>query len=66
MSVNAGPNSRAGKPLNVNDQVTVIGFITAITNPNNGPTATITVQLAGSLVSVNVQAQDVAASAQTL
>ena len=65
MSTNAGPNSRAGKPLNVNDQVTVVGFITAVA-PNIGPTTSITVQLAGSGVAVVVQAQDCGASTQTL
>jgi hypothetical protein len=65
MSVNAGPNSRAGKPLNVNDQVTVVGFITAIAAGTSNQTV-ITVQLAGSGNSVSVQAQDCAASTQTL
>lgn len=65
MSVNAGPNSRAGKPLNVNDQVTVVGFITAIAAGTSNTTV-ITVQLAGSGNSVSVQAQDCAASTQTL
>jgi hypothetical protein len=64
MSVNNGPTSRAGKPLNVNDAVTVIGFITAITGTGN--TATITVQLAGSGNSISAQAQDCSASTQTL
>jgi hypothetical protein len=65
MSVNAGPNSRAGKPLNVNDQVTVVGFITAIA-AGTSPSTNITVQLAGSGGSVTVQAQDCGASTQTL
>jgi hypothetical protein len=56
--------ARSSKPMNVNDQVTVIGFITAISG--SGPTATITVSLAGSGTSVSVQAQDCAASSQTL
>jgi len=64
MSVNNGPTSRAGKPLNVNDAVTVIGSITAITGSGN--TATITVQLAGSGNSISAQAQDCSASTQTL
>lgn len=66
MSVNAGPNSRAGKPLNVGDQVTVIGFITAIA-AGTAVTTPVTVQWAGSgNLSANVQAQDCAASTQTL
>jgi len=65
MSTNAGPNSRAGKPLNVNDQVTVVGFITAIA-AGTAVTTNITVQLAGSGNSVTVQAQDCGASSQTL
>ena len=65
MSTNAGPNSRAGKPLNVNDQVTVVGFITAIAAGTSN-TTNITVQLAGSGNSVTVQAQDCGASTQTL
>ena len=66
MSVNAGPNSRAGKPLNVGDQVTVIGFITAIA-PGTAVTTAVTVQWAGSgNLSTTVQAQDCAASTQTL
>lgn len=65
MSTNAGPNSRAGKPLNVGDQVTVVGFITAIAAGTSN-TTNITVQLAGSSNSVTVQAQDCGASSQTL
>lgn len=57
-------SARSGKPINVADGVTVIGFVTAITG--SGPTATVSVTLAGSGVSVNVQAQDCAASTQTL
>jgi hypothetical protein len=33
MSTNAGPNSRAGKPLNVGDQATIVGTITAVAAP---------------------------------
>ena len=65
MSTNAGPNSRAGKPLNVGDSVTVIGTITAVAS-NVGPTTVITVQLAGSGNSISPQAQDCSASTQTL
>ena len=65
MSTNAGPNSRAGKPLNVGDQVTLVGTITAVAT-NVGPTTVITVTLAGSGNSISPQAQDCAASTQTL
>lgn len=65
MSINAGPNSRAGKPLNVGDAVTVIGTITAVA-ANVGPTTVITVQLSGSGNSISPQAQDCSASTQTL
>lgn len=66
MSVNAGPNSRAGKPLNVGDAVTVIGFITGL-GTGTAPTTAVTVQWAGSNnLSTTVQAQDCAASTQTL
>ena len=58
------PSSRAGKPINTNDNVTIVGQVTAVSG--TGPTATLTVTLAGSLTSVTVQAQDVAASGQTL
>lgn len=59
------PSSRAGKPINIGDAVTIVGSVTAVSG--TGPTATITVTLAGSGVSVStVQAQDVAASGQTL
>lgn len=64
MPVTPFPTARSGKPMNVADGVTVVGFITAITG--SGPTATVTLTLAGSGVSVNVQAQDCAASTQTL
>jgi hypothetical protein len=61
----AVPCDRAGKPMNVGDQCTVIGFITAITG--TGPTAAVTVQWQGSNnISLTVQAQDVAATTQTL
>ena len=65
MATNAGPNSRAGKPLNVGDQVTIIGLITAVA-ANVGPTTVITVTLAGSGNTISPQAQDCAASSQTL
>ena len=58
------PSARSGKPININDQVTVIGFVTAVSG--TGPSATLTVQLQGSGNSVSVQAQDAAASTQTL
>jgi hypothetical protein len=59
------PSSRAGKPINLNDQVTIIGQVTAVSG--TGPTATLTVVLTGSGVQLTtIQAQDVAASGQTL
>jgi len=59
------PSSRAGKPINLNDQVTIIGQVTAVSG--TGPTATLTVVLTGSGTQLTtVQAQDVAASGQTL
>ncbi len=60
----SGPCTRAGKPINIGDQITVIGFVTAVTGTSD--TATIAVQLATSGNSVNVQAKDCAASSQTL
>lgn len=72
MSLNSGPNSRAGKPLNIGDAVTVVGTISSATSNtngvinNSGPTTTIVVTLLGSGSAVSVQAQDIGASAQTL
>ena len=58
------PSTRAGKPINVSDAATVIGTVSAVSG--TGPSATVTITLAGSGNSVNVQAQDVAATGQTL
>jgi hypothetical protein len=58
------PSARSGKPINLQDQATVQGFVTAVSG--TGPAATVTIQLAGSGLSVNVQAQDVGATTQTL
>jgi hypothetical protein len=56
---------RAGKPINVGDGATVVGVVTAISG--TGPTASVTVQWAGSgNSSANVQAQDIGATTQTL
>lgn len=60
----SGPCARTGKPINIGDQVTVIGFVTAVTGTSD--TATIAVTLATSGNSVNVAAKDCAASTQTL
>lgn len=60
----AYPSTRAGKPINLNDGITVVGFVTAVSG--TGPSATVTLTLAGSGASVTVQAQDCAASTQTL
>jgi hypothetical protein len=57
-------NSRAGKPMNVGDQVTVLGTIASITG--YGPTATLVVTLAGSGATAAVEAQDCGASSETL
>ena len=65
MSTNSGPNTRDGKPINVNDQCTIVGFVTAV-GPQAGVNSLITVQLAGSQGIVVVQSQDVAATTQTL
>ena len=58
------PSSRAGKPINVGDSVTIVGTVTAVSG--TGPEADLTVTLAGSGDSVTVDAFDVAASGQTL
>ena len=58
------PSTRAGKPINISDGVTIEGFVTAVSG--TGPSATLTITLAGSGNSVSVQAQDVGASTQTL
>lgn len=58
------PSTRSGKPINISDAITVVGFVTAVSG--TGPSATVTVQLAGSGASVTVQAQDVGATTQTL
>jgi hypothetical protein len=60
----SGPCTRAGKPINIGDQVTVTGAVTAVTGTSD--TATIAVTLSVSGNSVNVQAKDCAASTQTL
>jgi hypothetical protein len=65
MSVNAGPNSRAGKPVNTGDSATIVGTLGTVP-ANVGPTTVIPVTLAGSGLVVNVQAQDIAATAETL
>jgi len=65
MSTNAGPNSRAGRPVNTGDAATVVGVLGTVP-ANVGPTTVIPITLAGSNTTVNVQAQDIAASAQTL
>jgi hypothetical protein len=65
MSVNAGPNSRDGRPVNTGDAATIVGTLGTVP-ANVGPTTVIPVTLAGSGLVVNVQAQDIAASTQTL
>lgn len=59
------PSARSGKPINIGDQATIVGFVVAVNG--TGPTASVTVQWAGSgNLSSTLQAQDVAATAQTL
>ena len=65
MSTNSGPNTRDGKPINVADQATIAGFVTAVPT-NVGVTTPITIQLQGSGLTVVVQAQDISATTQTL
>jgi len=65
MSVNSGPNTRDGKPINVNDQATLAAFVTVVP-ANVGPTTLITLQMQGSGLTIQVQAQDIAATTQTL
>lgn len=56
------PIARSGKPINQYDYVTVIGTVTGVTG--SGPTAVVAVTLAGSLASVNVEAQDLRGAQQ--
>jgi hypothetical protein len=65
MSTNSGPNSRDGKPVNTGDAATIVGTLGTVPT-NSGPTTLIPVTLSGSGLVVNVQAQDIAASTQTL
>lgn len=58
------PVARTGKPINVGDAVSVVGTVASVSG--TGSTATVVVTLLGSQTNVNVQAQDVGASAQTL
>ena len=58
------PSSRAGKPINVGDAVTVVGTVASVSG--TGPTATVTITGLGSGINASCQANDVAASAQTL
>lgn len=65
MSTNSGPNTRDGKPINQNDAATLVGTV-GVVPANSGPTTVIPITLAGSGLVVNVQAQDIAATTQTL
>lgn len=56
--------TRAGKPVETNDYVTLVGQVTNVSG--SGPTATLTVTLAGSGNSISAQANDAAAATQTL
>jgi hypothetical protein len=56
---------RAGKPVNVGDACTVVGFILSVSTPTSLNT-TVTVQLAGSAQDIQVQGQDIGATTQTL
>ena len=57
-------STRDGKPINLNDQATILGFVTGISG--TVPSAVITIQLAGSNATVTVAAQDIGATTQTL
>ena len=65
MATNAGPNTRDGKPINQFDACTIVASVNSVP-ANSGPTTVIPVTLAGSGLVVNVQAQDIAATTQTL
>jgi hypothetical protein len=54
--------ARTGKPLNNSDYITIIGNATAVAG--SGPSASVTVVLAGSLSSILIYAEDIAANAQ--
>ena len=56
---------RAGKPINVGDACTVVGFVISTSTPTSLST-TVTVQLAGSAQDIQVYNTDVAATTQTL
>lgn len=58
------PSTRSGKPINLNDYVTIQGQVTAVSG--TGPTASLTVTLSGSGLTATVQGNDVGASTQTL
>lgn len=58
------PSARSSKPINIADQCTIVAFVTSVSG--TGPTASVVVSLQGSGTSVTVQAQDIAASTQTL
>jgi hypothetical protein len=58
------PSSRAGKPINIGDSCTLVGTVTAVST--SGPTASLTITLSGSGLVITAQANDVAASGQTL
>lgn len=58
------PSARNGKPINVGDAVTVVGTVSSVSG--TGPTATVNVSTLGSSTSIAVQANDCAASSQTL
>jgi hypothetical protein len=60
------PSSRAGKPINVGDSVTLVGSITTLNTGTPSVSQTLTVTLAGSGLVITCQAQDVAASTETL
>ena len=65
MSTNSGPNTRDGKPISQFDAATLVGTV-GVVPANSGPTTVIPITLAGSGLVVNVQAQDIAATTQTL
>jgi len=60
----SGPCTRAGKPINIGDQATIVGTVTAVTGTSDSATVAVTLSFSGN--SVNVQAKDVSATGQTL
>lgn len=58
------PSARNGKPINIGDTVTVVATVSSVSG--TGPTATVNISTLGSNSALAVQANDCAASTQTL